>query len=143
MVDSLVLDCSIAMSWCFEDEFDNYSEVILNSLNKSKALVPILWNLEITNVLLVAEKRKRLNKADSTRFIDLLGSLPIYNSDLLFPMSEIINVARSHNLTSYDTNYLLIAMHQGLSIATKDKGLISACLKSGVDIFAKNYNPLI
>lgn len=104
--------------------------------------MPNLWSLEITNVLLMAEKYNRLNKADSTRFIDLLGSLRIYNSDLLFPMSEVINVARS-NLTSYDTNYLLIAMHQGLSIATKDKDLISACLKSGVDIFAKNYNPFM
>ncbi|XVN42948.1 MAG: type II toxin-antitoxin system VapC family toxin [Candidatus Rickettsia vulgarisii] len=91
---------------------------MLNSLNKFKALVPILWTLEITNVLLVAEKRNRLNKADLIRFIDLLGSLRIYNSDLLFPMSEIINVARSNNLTSYNANYLLIAMHEGLSIAT-------------------------
>lgn len=143
MNDSFVLDCSVAMSWCFEDEFDDYSEVVLNSLNKYKALVPILWTLETTNVLLVSEKLNRLNKADPTRFIDLLGSLRIYNADLLFPMSEIINVARSHNLTSYDANYLLIAMHEGLSVATKDKSLISACLKSGVDIFAKNYNPLI
>ncbi|WP_425362705.1 type II toxin-antitoxin system VapC family toxin [Candidatus Tisiphia endosymbiont of Hybos culiciformis] len=135
MTKSFILDCSVAMSWCFEDEFDSYSEIVLNSLAQSKALVPPLWILEVINVLLMAEKRGRLKTADSTRFIDLLGSLAIYTSDLSFSMSEIINTARSHKLTSYDANYLLLAMHEGLSIATKDNDLINACRINGVEIF--------
>lgn len=135
MTKSFVLDCSVTMSWCFEDEFDNYSEAVLNSLTRSKALVPPLWILEVTNVLLMTEKHNRLKNADSTRFIDLLNSLAIYTSDLSFSMTEIINTARNHKLTSYDANYLLLAMHEGLSIATKDNDLISACLTNGVEIF--------
>ncbi|OZG31584.1 toxin of toxin-antitoxin system [Rickettsia endosymbiont of Culicoides newsteadi] len=50
-------------------------------------------------------------------------------------MSEIINTARSNKLTSYDANYLLLAMHEGLGIATKDNDLINACQINGVEIF--------
>ncbi|OZG31525.1 type II toxin-antitoxin system VapC family toxin [Rickettsia endosymbiont of Culicoides newsteadi] len=78
MTKSFILDCSVTMSWCFEDEFDSYSEIVLNSLTQSKALVPPLWSLEVINVLLMAEKCGRPKNADSTRFIDLLGSLAIY-----------------------------------------------------------------
>lgn len=140
MTKSFILDCSVTMSWCFEDEFDSYSEIVLNSLTQSKALVPPLWSLEVINVLLMAEKRGRLKNADSTRFIDLLGFLAIYISDLSFSMSEIINTARSHKLTSYDANYLLLAMHEGLGIATKDNDLINACQINGVEIFLDIVN---
>lgn len=135
MTIHFVLDCSVAMSWCFEDEFDQYAAQVLNSLKSNTALVPPLWTLEVTNVLLMAEKKGRLKPADSVRFLELLRSLPIYVSDLALQASELINIARSNNLTSYDATYLLLAMHDGISIATKDKALISACNDNGVPIF--------
>ena len=134
MSEYFVLDCSITMTWCFEDEFDEYSKNILQSLKRSKALVPSLWNFEVVNVLLTAEKRKILNIADSTRFMELLNSLPIYISDLTFSNSEIVTTARNNNLTSYDAIYLLLSMRSGNSIATKDKALINACIKNGVSV---------
>ncbi len=135
MSEYFVLDCSITMTWCFEDEFDEYSQTVLQGLKQFKALVPPLWNLEVVNVLLMSEKRKILNTADSTRFMELLNSLPIYISDLNFSNSEIITTARNNDLTSYDAIYLLLAMRRGNSIATKDKTLLSACVKNGVAIF--------
>ena len=134
MSEYFVLDCSITMTWCFEDESDEYSQNVLQGLKQFKALVPPLWNLEVMNVLLMSEKRKILNTADSTRFMELLHSLPIYISDLNFLNSEIITTARNNNLTSYDAIYLLLAMRSGNSIATKDKALLSACVKNGVSI---------
>ena len=135
MTKSFILDCSISMSWCFEDEFDEYAQKVLNSLKLNTALVPSLWVLEVTNVLLMAEKRNRLKSADSTRFLELLNSLPIYAADSIFSSSEIINVARNYKLTSYDAIYLLLAMHEGQAIATKDKELSNSCLENGVHIF--------
>jgi predicted nucleic acid-binding protein len=135
MSEYFVLDCSITMIWCFEDESDEYSQNVLQALKQFKALVPPLWNLEVMNVLLMSEKRKILNTADSTRFMELLQSLPIYISDLNFLNSEIITTARNNNLTSYDAIYLLLAMRSGNSVATKDKALLSACVKNGVSIF--------
>lgn len=107
----------------------------MNSLKQNTALVPSLWVLEVTNVLLMAEKRNRLKPADSTRFLELIDSLPIYVADSTFSSSEIINVARNYKLTSYDVIYLLLAMHEGQPIATKDKALLNACRENGVCIF--------
>jgi predicted nucleic acid-binding protein len=137
MSKSFVLDCSITMTWCFEDEFDEYSKFVLQSLKQFEALVPPLWALEVSNVLLITEKHNRLKPADSIRFVELLDSLPIYISDLVFPIPEIINIGRSYKLTSYDAIYLLLAMHKGLSMATKDVALIKACIDNGVPILAK------
>ena len=129
-----ILDCSTAMTWCFKDEFNEYSKLTLNYCNKFTVTVPPLWKLEITNELLIAEKRFRINMVDSTRFIDLLDTLPINISDLFFSICELINVARSNNLTPYDASYLMLAMHEGLPIATNDKALIKACRHNGVPL---------
>jgi predicted nucleic acid-binding protein len=136
MEKAFILDCSVAMSWCFEDEFDEYAQQVLNSFKRIKALVPSLWVLEVTNVLLMAEKRNRLKPAESIRFLELLESLPIFVSDVAFSNAEVITVARNHKLTSYDSVYLLLAMHEGSAIATKDKAMKTACLENGVPIFS-------
>lgn len=135
-----ILDCSMAIAWCFEEERDAHSQLALTYCTKFKAIVPQLWYLEITNTLLISEKRSRLHMVDVVRFIDLFYSLPIDTSNLTFSMHEIINVARSNKLTSYDAIYLMIAMHEGLAMTTRDKALIRACEDNGVPLFGKNIN---
>lgn len=135
-----ILDCSIAMTWCFQEESNKYSKFVLNYCNKFGAIVPKLWYLEITNTLLVAEKRSRLDATSIIGFVDLFYSLPINVTNFNFPMHEIINVARSNNLTSYDATYLLTAMHEGLALATNDKALIKACHNNGVPLLKEDAN---
>jgi hypothetical protein len=72
MSETFVVDNSVVITWCFSDETNKYSDAILYSLNTSTAFVPSIWPFEVGNVLLVAERRKRLSEADSTRFIALL-----------------------------------------------------------------------
>ena len=57
MLNKFVLDCSITMSWCFEDETTPFTELVLESLTNQEAIVPSLWALEVVNVLIVAEKK--------------------------------------------------------------------------------------
>jgi hypothetical protein len=54
-----VLDCSITMAWCFEDESSEYTDTILESLKEATALVPTIWPLEVANVLLLSKKNNR------------------------------------------------------------------------------------
>lgn len=56
-----VLDCSVAISWCLVDENSDYANAILAMIPDAEAFVPGIWSLEIANVLLVAERRNRLN----------------------------------------------------------------------------------
>ena len=72
-----VVDNSVVMSWCFEDEGNIYADAVLESLESREAFVPTIWPLEVGNVLLVAERKKRLTQAAVVRFLALLGGLPI------------------------------------------------------------------
>jgi len=58
-----VLDCSVTVAWFFEDEFNEYSELVRQALlNKGAvAVTPSIWPAEVSNVLFQAERRKRIN----------------------------------------------------------------------------------
>lgn len=136
MSENFVIDTSVVMSWCFKDETNRYADGILDLLEEATALAPSIWPLEVGNVLLVAERRKRLSEADSMRFITLLSELPIIveQEPPERMIHEILTLARGHKLSSYDASYLDLAMRKGLSIATVDKNLIAAAKRCQVPI---------
>lgn len=133
---SFVLDTSVTMAWLFEDEATRTTEAILDRLKTEEALVPTLWTYEVGNVLLMAERRKRITEAQGRRFTQLLGSLPIRISDshLNSLWSNAVVVARENNLTVYDGTYLDLAMREGIPLATRDKALKTAAKKLGIAI---------
>ncbi|MGC8493839.1 MAG: type II toxin-antitoxin system VapC family toxin [Syntrophobacteraceae bacterium] len=99
-----VIDNSVVMSWCFEDERNSYAETVLESLETAEAIVPAIWPLEVGNVLLVAEREKLLSRASAIHFLGLLGGLPIRVEqeppDRM--LKEILSLAREHGLSTYD-----------------------------------------
>jgi predicted nucleic acid-binding protein len=128
MGQRFVVDNSIVTTWCFKDEADPYADAVLKSLTEYEAIVPAIWPLEVVNVLLVAERRKRLHESDSIRFLSLLSQLPIY-VERTWPekmMTQLLALGRDNSLSSYDAAYLELAMRQGLSIATLDSKLLKA-----------------
>jgi len=133
----LVIDCSVTMAWCFEDEESLYADKVLDHLADTEAWVPSLWAFEIANVLLVAERRGRLIPADSTRFVTLLGDLPILIDDRTHEraLDSVLSIGRDHDLSSYDATYLELAMRLGGAMATGDEKLRAACQRSGIPIF--------
>ena len=135
-MEDFVIDNSVVMSWCFKDETSKYTDAILERLGRASAYVPAIWPLEVCNVLLVAERRKRLYQKDSAHFISLLLELPIIveQESPERMLSEIISLAREFKMSSYDASYLDLAMRKGLSIATNDKNMISAARKCSVAI---------
>lgn len=136
MSDDFVVDCSVVMTWCFKDENSPYSDFILDKLENAIAYVPSIWPLEVGNVLLVAERKKRISEAGSTRFLALLTELPL-TIDQETPermITQIFALARKHNLSSYDASYLDLAMRKGLPVATLDKSLLAAAKRSNVPI---------
>lgn len=138
MVEQFVIDTSVVMSWCFADECNHYADMVLDKLVEASAMVPTLWPLEVVNVLLVAERKKRLNPSDSIRFITLLYQLPISveQDQPAGTMKELLALARAGNLSSYDASYLDLAMRNGLPIATLDKKLKQAAKMVNVPFFS-------
>ncbi|MBI5092603.1 MAG: type II toxin-antitoxin system VapC family toxin [Candidatus Hydrogenedentes bacterium] len=132
-----VLDNSVVMAWCLEDEEMDYADAVLDSLAQGEALVPAVWPLEVGNALLVAERRNRLDEASLTRSLALLDSLPI-TVEQETPermLKEILALARDRRLSTYDASYLDLAMRFGLPLATQDTALLNAANDCGVLIY--------
>jgi predicted nucleic acid-binding protein len=143
MRDDFVIDTSVVMSWCFRDEINSYADMILEKLESNTAFAPSIWPLEVANVLLVAERKKRLSEADTVRFLTLLSELPIIveQEDTERMVHEIVALARKHHLSSYDASYLHLAMRKGIPLATLDKNLIAAAIQSRTSVAFTDENP--
>lgn len=137
MAEHFVVDNSVVMSWCFKDETNNYADAILDRLTEATAVVPPIWPLEVVNVLLVAERRKRLSESDSIRFLTLLTQLPIVvEYERPEVMKDLLALGRSTKLSSYDASYLDLAMRKGFPIATLDARLMEAARRISVPVLS-------
>ena len=108
----------------------------LNRCRTDSAVVPGIWALEVVNVLLVAERRGRIDPAASGRFLELLRGLPIdvYWNLPLDDSASLFDIARRHHLSAYDAAYLSLAVRRGLPLATKDAHLGQAARTEGVEL---------
>jgi len=131
-----VLDASVAVAWCFEDQAAGYADEVLQHLRGQAAVVPAIWILEVTNALLVSERNQRVRPADSARFLALLRTLPIVveADPSLREMGNILSLARDQGLSTYDAAYLHVAMARGLPLATLDEVLQRAATACGVSV---------
>jgi predicted nucleic acid-binding protein len=132
-----VIDASVAMAWCFEDEATPATDSVLDLLGNDHVVVPAIWPLEVANVLLVAERRGRLTEAQASRFLELLAQLPINVDTSPTDMAGIVATGRRHTLSSYDAAYLHLAERLGATLATLDKPLAKAARKAGVQLLIK------
>lgn len=124
------------MAWCFEDESTVLSNSILDKVAHAGATVPSLWSLEVSNVLLVAERRGRITRPQSEEFLTLLQALPI-ECDLLTGQrcfQHAMGLARQFQLSAYDATYLELAQRLGLGLATFDTRLGDAARNLGISV---------
>ncbi len=135
---SFVLDASVALAWCFDDESTPGAWALLDRLRIAPGHVPALWALEIGNILLGAERRRRITRARTAEFLEILADLDI-RVDPDLPgraFRDVMPLARERNLTTYDAVYLELAMRLGLPLATKDTALARAAAAIGLRTLA-------
>ena len=128
-IKRMVLDASVAVAWCFEDENTPFTEGVLDLLSAgTEVLTPAIWPFEVANALLVAERRKRITVAQVTALLRRIAGLPISVEPIeaRHAFEQILSVARQQNLTEYDAAYLELALRAGLPIATLDDKLKQA-----------------
>jgi predicted nucleic acid-binding protein len=137
-LEEFVLDCSVTLAWYFADEANPYANAVAGRFPAARAVVPVLWPLEVANALLMGERRKRSTSAQATRWIGYLSSLPITvdTETTARAWTDILAQARTHNLSAYDAAYLELALRRGLPLATLDDQLKAAAAALGVGLFS-------
>ncbi len=135
-VEAVVLDASIALSWCFRDEAAPETDAVYDRVRDGGALVPSLWHLELANVLLQAEKRGRISDGSVPERLELFANLPIVvdAETTARAWHETLILARTEGLTMYDAVYLELALRHGLCLASKDDALRRAARGLGVSV---------
>jgi predicted nucleic acid-binding protein len=137
-VSIFVMDASVTMSWAFSEELTPLTERLLRDLPDGEAVVPAIWPLEVANVLLVAERKGRIVRADVLRFVELLLELPIriHQVAAAHAFEDVLPVARDAGLSTYDASYLELAGRLGLPLATLDVKLRGAAREMGVAVLS-------
>ena len=135
---AFVVDASIALSWCFDEESTPYTVWVLDALREGSGVVPAIWPFEIADSLASGERRGRLTSGQVSGAIMLLQELPIVvdEQSLDHVWTSVLDLARSHRLTAYDASYLDLALRAGAPLATLDARLRDAAVRAGVPLVA-------
>ncbi len=136
-MSDVVVDASIALAWCFPDEASDYADRVLLALAGHTILVPAAWSLEVTNGLLIGERRKRLKPPEVSRFLALLEGLSIAEEGhaVTDTVNQVLPVARDCGLSAYDAAYLELALRRNAPLATLDSNLEKAAKRLRVPRF--------
>ena len=134
--DTVVIDASVALSWCFREEAAPETDAIYDRVRDAGAIVPAVWHLEVGNALLQAEKRGRITDGSVQGRLELFRQLPIAADaeSTARAWHETLVLAKAEGLTTYDASYLELALRHGITLATKDDALRDAARRLGVPV---------
>jgi predicted nucleic acid-binding protein len=84
--------------------------------------------------LLVAERRRRIERARRIEALDQIPKLQIRIDSEAIDLKSISAVAEKHDLSTYDAAYLELALRRGLGLVTLDRDLAQAGNSEGVSV---------
>ena len=133
---SFVLDNSVALAWCFEDERTAATAALLHRVAETGVSTPMLWPLEALNGLLVAERHGRLDASRRHRLAGFLQALPITIDDETAGQAwtATAHLAERFGLSAYDAVYLELAVRNQLPLASLDRELRVAGRALGISL---------
>ena len=134
----IVVDCSVLIAGLLPDEVEEQAQLILEDLHRgiTLAVVPSLFYQEVSNVLLMAYRRTRINQDTLFQYLDIIAMLPVKIDTAAAThgntMKAVCELAEEHGLTTYDASYLELAVRLDLPLATLDTDLNKAAAKMHV-----------
>jgi predicted nucleic acid-binding protein len=129
-----VLDASVTVCWCFEDEHDARADAAAELLlADGSAIAPLIFWFEVRNVVMMGMRRGRTSEALMIEWLTKTMRAPI-TLDALPPEELVFSLAQRHRLTFYDAAYLELAQRENVALATLDQALARAALTEGVSL---------
>jgi len=123
----VVIDASVVLKGFFADEEGHneaqeiFKDYALGILSLS---APILLSYEITNGVLQALKRRRIEKMRAKEILKEFEALEIPLQ--IVGLEEILEIAQAYQRSAYDAAYLALAQKEGVEFITGDKRLYNA-----------------
>ena len=129
----IVIDASVVASWFLPDEnAGKYSE-LFNHLDRLQIMVPVIFEYEILNIVLIARKRGRISPTIQKDIVNKLKELPIDVEDCTNDGSySAYELANTYSLTVYDASYLELANRLKLPLLTYDKEMLRVIKQLGI-----------
>lgn len=131
---AFVLDASIAIAWVVPNQATAYTRRIRLRAKREPYHVPAIFAAEITNVLVVLERRRILTERGAEAAADVLSRLNPIVHEISLGISQLRNLANRFALTAYDASYLALALELRLPVACGDRPLKAALSRAGVAI---------
>ena len=131
----LVLDASTALGWMVDAPAPLVSLRALHLLQSGTiGVVPDLWYYEVSNALIMAERRGRATAQLVAAHVDDIERLAAFLEVSPTTPSALVAAARQSGLTAYDAAYFELALRRNLPLATLDDKLRAAAQKAGVEL---------
>ena len=92
----------------------------------------LLW-VELRNILIVIERRGRIELDDTTEILKAVDALGI-SLDTAANSDRVMALARRHDLTAYDSTYLELALRREEPLVSLDKALVAAAKAEKVEV---------
>jgi len=133
---TFVVDASVTLPWFLVDERTAFTDSLLDAIDRVEYWAPSVWRLEIPNALLVAERKRRIDRVGRLEALDQASRLRIKVDPELPDMQAISAIAERRQLSTYDAAYLQLAIRLGSGLITLDQQLAKAALAEGVPLEA-------
>ena len=129
---AFVVDASVSAAWFLPNEATASTEAALQATATHDVWVPALWLLEVGNLLLSAQRRKRITADKRRELAAAASALRIKVDREPVAIAALDELAARFGLSAYDAAYLDLALRRGLPLVTLDEALRLAMTKAGV-----------
>ena len=134
----VVLDASFVLRYVLHTDAPRPHPRGLQSLKGCELIVPALWNAEVANALVQAERRGAASPERIGAALSAIQALDPAVDSHPVDVARNLECARAHGLSAYDALYFELALRRKAALATYDAEMIAAAPRAGIRLFPKS-----
>ena len=131
----VVLDASFVLRYLLHTDAPRPHPAGLGLLRACELIVPALWNAEVANALVQAERRAAVPAARIGAALAAVMALAPVVDSVAVDVARNLECARAHGLSAYDSLYFELALRRRAALATYDAAMIAAAPRAGIRLF--------
>ena len=133
--DVVVLDASFVLRYVLHTDASRPHPSGLGMLQGCELIVPPLWNAEVANALVQAERRAAVPADRIGAALSAVMALEPSVDSQVVDVARNLECARAHGLSAYDSLYFELALRRKAALATYDAEMIAAAPRAGIRLY--------